>query len=385
MINNLLYDYKKNDRITKIENGGIELANSFTKKINFYNPETDEPLHKFWFYIPNAKLIKKQKNKIQIVLSRNDIKLINSLCSLDDLVDSTINKLDNNIKTIYPTVIQSNSYPPILELIVDYNSLCYNSNNEQINFMSIYAGAKLKLYIELESVTIYSTKCTKKWRVIQIKKEKKIDLTVNLFDTPLPPPPLPISIRTSTTNKQISLPVKKVTNKTPVTPTSGTYYAPPTQNQLLDALNQLKNKKKKRINKNNIKPVVNQDNKTPVVNQDNKTPVVNQDNKTPVVNQNNIKPVVNQNNIKPVVIQDNIVKNERLITLNDIKRDILYYEKQIEDDNTRMINDKMNVINMMNKIDNIISKRKKKNITVKKTNSIFNSNSESSYYNRKKC
>ena len=335
MIQKLLFDYNKNDTITNIENSEIETINTFTSKINFYNPDINEPLHKFWFFIPNAKLIKKTDNTIKIVLSSNEKKLINSICSLDILVDNIISSHTNNIKNINSSLAQTAHYPPVLELSIDNKVNCYNSNNEKINYMSLYNGSKIQLYIEFESVIINSSKCTKKWKVLQMKKEIKIDLSVNLFDMPIPEPiarprfcPIPPPINIVPKQNISYTPIKKSSNHQNISPpNTGSCYLAPTQNQLLHALNQLKKKKR---DKTDIK-----------------------------TKSQTINPVIN---------------SKKKYIIHNFKNDIKSFKKHFENDNENMLNNYKNFNAIIKNIDNVI--------LLKKNNSIFGSDSEPEDYNK---
>jgi hypothetical protein len=182
-INNFIVDYNKSSQIETVENSNLESVNSFTRKMKFYNPKINEPLHKFWYFIPNAKLTKKTKGIVSIVLSSADTNLIKSIKSLDDKVDQILRS--NNVKySPEPSIKESQNYPPVLELCVDNDSVCYDQGNNTVNFMKITNGSKILLYIELESVMIGSTKCTRNWRVMQMKETKSIDLSTNLFAQP---------------------------------------------------------------------------------------------------------------------------------------------------------------------------------------------------------
>ena len=88
MINNLVVDYNKSTKINNIEYSAIESINTFTKRIKFYNPEVSEPLHKFWYMVGNAKIIKKNQNILSIALSSTDTKLIESIKNLDEKVNN---------------------------------------------------------------------------------------------------------------------------------------------------------------------------------------------------------------------------------------------------------------------------------------------------------
>ncbi|AYV77650.1 MAG: hypothetical protein Dasosvirus19_3, partial [Dasosvirus sp.] len=82
MISSLLVNYLYNQDIDLVQFSG-EIVNAFTQKVCFYNPCVDEPLQKFWYHIPKAKLIKKTQNTIVIVLSNNDKELLKSIENLD--------------------------------------------------------------------------------------------------------------------------------------------------------------------------------------------------------------------------------------------------------------------------------------------------------------
>ena len=57
MINNLIYNHDSITNIKNIHYYEYNINNVFVKKINIYNPEADEPLQKFWFYIKKASII----------------------------------------------------------------------------------------------------------------------------------------------------------------------------------------------------------------------------------------------------------------------------------------------------------------------------------------
>ena len=317
MINTLIFDYNKNDTVSHIENSRFEKIGMFLTKIQFYNPCVDEPLHKFWFFIPNSKVIKTAHNMIHVVFSRNDKKLINSINSLDNLTDVYIIQNNNNIKNIQPSIIQSDNYPPVFELIIDNYTQCYDENNNIINHECLYSGEKIQLYIEFDYVIINNRSCSRRWRVLQMKKEKKMDMNINLFITPIkkpqrqfiPPPPshnIPQNI-VSKNNKPIS-----VTD-------NETKYIAPTANQLLDALNQMKNKKKK----NKI-----------------------------------IVPIVNKTKIDYEMKEKEIEK----------------FKQELINDQRLFINDKKKVDIIISDIEDIIAKRNHKKIKIKKR-SIFESDS----------
>src|SRR5579872_3636406 len=149
MINNFIVDYDKTPQIELIENSDIEAVNPFVHKIKFYNPKINEPLHKFWYFVPNAKLTKKSKGIINIVLASSDTKLVESIKSLDSKVDKTLRSI--NIKNIPTSSIKEReNYPPSLELCVNDDTVCYDQHNNVVNYMKLQCGTKILLYIEFE-------------------------------------------------------------------------------------------------------------------------------------------------------------------------------------------------------------------------------------------
>ena len=93
MVDRLIYNHKDNNEINKILYNKSQSANIFSKSINIYNPEADEPLQKFWFHIEKSKLLKKFRDKIQIVIFNKDENLINCIRSLDDKINNVVEKM----------------------------------------------------------------------------------------------------------------------------------------------------------------------------------------------------------------------------------------------------------------------------------------------------
>ena len=204
-INSFLFDYTKDTKIEKIEFSDIDNVNPFTKKIKFYNPLVSEPLHKFWFYISNAKNIKKNtiQNTITIVLSSNESNLISSIKHLDKKTNEIIQqkKMTANIKNSITTYT---NHPPTFVIYIDSDSKCFDSKNNPIEFSQIKlndSNVKLHLYIEFDSIIFSSSSSYRKWRVIQLKEYESINLSVSLFDSILP------SLNFTTSNVPPNIPI----------------------------------------------------------------------------------------------------------------------------------------------------------------------------------
>lgn len=225
-INNFIVDYTKSPQIESVENSNPESVNSFVRKIKFYNPKINEPLHKFWYFIPNAKLTKKAKGVVSIVLSSSDTNLVASIKSLDDKVDQILQSINPKYLP-EPSIKEYQNYPPVLELCVDNDSMCYDQENNVINYMKITNGAKVLLYIELESVMIGSTKSIRNWRIMQMKETKSIDLSMNLFTQPQSSPFSQLPYQPPFNSQQLPMhPMNQQIHYNPYSPYPG-YYPPP--------------------------------------------------------------------------------------------------------------------------------------------------------------
>lgn len=186
MLNNYLVNYNVNTQINNIEYGNIEYVNSFTQKIKFYNPNVNEPLHKFWYFIPNAKITNKSYNSIIIALCSNDKNLIESIKNLDTKTDDIINKsikIKNKPKSnIKSSIIISGNYPPLFEIDVDNDCICYNSTGEEIKHTILENGSKLLLYIEFDAIIIKNCTYSRRWKVLQMKENQHFNTKINFFD-----------------------------------------------------------------------------------------------------------------------------------------------------------------------------------------------------------
>ncbi len=315
MIHNFLVNYDKNKTITKVEHSNLEYATSFIKKIFFYNVDVNEPLHKFWYFIPKAKIIKKMPvsnnpnvgsgsyNTIKIAISNKEENLISSIKSLDDVSKDIIKKiLDEvgNSNQIPESLIESPNYPTTMDIILVNQSKCFDIDKNEITFADIKNGNKVQLFIEFDSVVVESRQITKRWRIIQMKELQDVDLNIDIFDimnssintsnvtyipnTPTiynpsyntsyntyndapPPPPPPMFTQASYSDNLVSvdqLRSIKLKSNTPYDPlppvqkkpTTAASFLPPTQSELLNALGKLKKREIVDIPKvEDIKPI----------------------------------------------------------------------------------------------------------------------------------
>jgi hypothetical protein len=182
MIRNLVVDYIKNPLVTAVQHSPVEVISMLTKRIRFFNPSVDEPLHKFWYFIPKAKITERTSGNITIVLSNNDTKLIESITSLDDKIDAIIKGINPRALTEKSLKISQN-YPPMTDLYINSDSKCYDTENKSIKITDIKINAKVQIYIELDYASITTRKAEKKWKILQLKTHSMLDLnSSNLFD-----------------------------------------------------------------------------------------------------------------------------------------------------------------------------------------------------------
>lgn len=247
MIHNLIVDYSKDSIINNIEHSKIESINTFRKRIKFYNPNVNEPLHKFWYHIPNAKLHDKDYNLISIVIPRTETKFLESIKSLDT-VSSDIIKKTHKQCIVDPSIIISDNFPPLMSLIIDANSKCYDQDNNLIKHTNIKNESKLQIYVEFDMINFDNNVGHRKWRVIQLKETKNFDISVNLFESslflqpppppPPPPPPFPVSpIQTLTFNRPM------IIKKEPVQEKKQSGFVAPSQSDLLNIIGRLRKAK----------------------------------------------------------------------------------------------------------------------------------------------
>jgi hypothetical protein len=185
MTDNLVYDHKKNTNISKILYNIDKSVNMFTKRIDVYNSEADETLQKFWICIEKAKLLKKNKKRIQVAIFHKDNDLVTFMKSLDSKINETVKLTNTHIEHHGVSLELSDTFPPVLELDIDQQSFVFDNNNNKIDYYSIPNGSSISMYIELEGVYLDNMSDFKNWKVLQMKENIIIDLGVSLFNNPV--------------------------------------------------------------------------------------------------------------------------------------------------------------------------------------------------------
>jgi hypothetical protein len=254
MIHNYTVNYDDTQEIPNIEHDIIESVGiMFSKKIKmqFYNPLINEPLVKYTYFIKNAKIIKHYNNKIHIVISSSDKKLITSIKNLDIITNTILQEY--GYKPSFST-IERKFYPLEMEIIIDNKSIIYDKNNNKQTCIEEYKT--VMLYIEFDYAIINNITSTKRWTLLQMKEtEPIVNLSVNMFveqvkpiqHIPCPPNNIPIC-------PPIIIPcppqikVTQHTANTPPKPTSLMFDF----NELLSKRNKLKKRTKETEHKINV-------------------------------------------------------------------------------------------------------------------------------------
>ena len=173
--------------------------------IDIFNADINHPLHKFWFFIPRAKVIDKTNKSITLALSNNedDTKLVKYIEELENrILKSTKENLFNSIKKIIKSFAMKENYPPTIILDIREDIPIFNYNDEETNINGIENNSLISMFIELDNVMASFDQVWILWKILQIKKLDNIDLKKSFFITPrkqnvIPDTPLYVSVQQS--------------------------------------------------------------------------------------------------------------------------------------------------------------------------------------------
>ena len=179
MVSKLLVDYDKIITNTKYSDKTIHKGEFV---INFYNPDIDEPMQKYWLMLSNMKIKKIYDNSILFVLSSNEKKIINYFDKLDEIIEEKLNSISSKTIELPYSLITIDGHDPMIKVNFDENTKISNIRNESIKFHDLKKDKKVKLLIELEHIKIINKKYYQSWRIIMMKEEKDITLDFDIFD-----------------------------------------------------------------------------------------------------------------------------------------------------------------------------------------------------------
>ena len=196
------------DDINKIGSGFL--------KLNIYNPDIFIPMHKFWFYIDNVKIINNKDNNIEIALSeKNNGSFINYINKMENDIQVYINNYISRKSKLRKSVELSIKFFPIIKCKIIESSILYDENDNIIN--DVKSNDIINLFFELDDVTINKNNftCWITFNALQIKKNKLFDIRKSLFckshSVPIiPPPPLPLLNQSNNESNNQNNPIKPV-------------------------------------------------------------------------------------------------------------------------------------------------------------------------------
>jgi hypothetical protein len=174
------YLYNPSDKTGDIPFLEEKSINRFSRTIRVFNPRPDIPLHNFWLFIKNAKLFKKNNNRVEIALCNNK-ELLDCITKLDDKIDNVIEKNFKIVKNHNGTLSVKNKLLHTIKLYIDNDTKAYDENGLEISFDALKIESDISVYIELVSVNINDINASKHWRLEQVKKNILIDRTKSFF------------------------------------------------------------------------------------------------------------------------------------------------------------------------------------------------------------
>jgi hypothetical protein len=159
---------------------------------NVYNNSLDEPFHKFWFYIENAKLINNfDDNILRFALNHKNEKIkkiITYLKNLFDYIQSLFKKMYEDITIEIPWKEYDN-YPYLMNFSIHKNTICMDTKQENKNITEITKEQNCSILFELTYIQIikimvnnkpnYSLKF--KFNLIMVQ-EKTVDIRTSLLE-----------------------------------------------------------------------------------------------------------------------------------------------------------------------------------------------------------
>lgn len=268
-----------NDLITNINSGKQNIILDKPKvyaisyyTIDIYNADINHPLHKFWFFIPKAKIIEKTKNYIILALSTNesDTKLVNYVEDLENkILESFKGSLFESIKKIKNSFNIEENYPPTIKLDIRGDIPIFNDRDEEIDVTNLKNNILVSIILELDNVMASTDEAWIMWKILQIKKLDNIDLRKSLFrvasdsksisyQIPLqqsipipPPPPLPSLSSITPQIKPIKIENLNKNENSLAKQNNTTTRFSISETEIIDQINRLKKVKLEKLEKEN--------------------------------------------------------------------------------------------------------------------------------------
>lgn len=160
--------------------------------IDIYNGKIDQPLQKFWFYIPKAKVFDINDNSIRLALTNTDqdTKLINYIENLENNIFSHIKKkFLNTVRKINRTFLKSKLFTPVIKLDYTRDTVFFNESDDEIALSSNHLNQNdmVGIYLELNNVLTSGNEMWAMWKILQLKKLEGVNLRKSFFKPTNPP------------------------------------------------------------------------------------------------------------------------------------------------------------------------------------------------------
>jgi len=157
MIENVLTNY--NIKFTKSQlDHDLKISKS-KLYYNIYNNKISEPLHKFWFSVPNIKYSNNYSDfkTIRFLMNNkneNISKLINYIKDIGDYMVEKLSPIFSNVSIDYPWK-ESTQYPYIFTFFTNTNTVFIDSSGNELKYESInYNDLTYSIIFEISSIRI---------------------------------------------------------------------------------------------------------------------------------------------------------------------------------------------------------------------------------------
>jgi hypothetical protein len=190
MIENILTNYNIKFKNSQLDHDTITKSKYYYK---IYNNKISEPLHKFWFNVPNIKYSNNYSdyNTIRFLMNNKNETIVNLINYIKDIGTYLVEKFSpyyENISIDYPWK-EYEQYPYIFSfftnnatLFVDFdgNELDYNTLNIDLTYSIIFEISTVRIIpIKLDNIESHTIKIN--LVLILIKQDEKKDLKKYLF------------------------------------------------------------------------------------------------------------------------------------------------------------------------------------------------------------
>lgn len=252
-VEDVLYKYET-EKLDKILFQSLKGLNYFNHKILVYNPNSCNPLQKFWIKIDRCKILNINNNVLTLVFACTDKE--NQLVAFVHRITSKIEeycKLNINTDVKITSKLNNEEYSvPTLDAYISDTTTIFNNFGQKTNYDILKNLDTISVFIELEYVVVNSNFGSITWRVIQMKIINDLNPEISFFDKhepyhvpspyvippPPPPPPMPTLLA-----KVMPTPLASViSTMQPPVPTQTSFI--PNKADLLGALSKLRTVKK---------------------------------------------------------------------------------------------------------------------------------------------